>query len=299
MKLVLVVLGSCVCALILFLLIEHSKDLKRKNNSVNNKFKKYELKSSQEKNKGPIDYDIYEMSTKEKIFYTVIAASIIFAIGYIFYRSYIFSFILTPLALFYPRFRTKELINKRKNELCMQFREGLYALSSSLSAGKSIEMSFRDALNDLSILYIDPETYIIKEFEYIIRKIDMNETIEQALQDFSQRSHLEDVNSFVDVFITIKRTGGNMVKIIKNTSDSIGEKIRIKQEIETMVAQKRLEQKILNFVPIALILFLSWSAPDYMSVVFNTNYGRFLMTISVLLLACSYFISRKIMDIEV
>ena len=256
MKLVLTVMGSCIIALLLLLVIERTRNINKKSKTSNIKISNQDQKKLQERSKGPIDYSIYNMSCKERISYTMIAATIIFIVGYIFYRSYTLSMLLTPLSVIYPKFRKKELIKKRKNELCMQFREGLYALSSSLSAGKSIEMAFKDALRDLYILYSNEGTFIIKEFEYIIRKTDMNETVEQALLDFSQRAHLEDVNSFVDVFITVKRTGGNMVKILKNTSDSIGEKIRIKQEIETMIAQKKLEQKILNVVPVDTFSFV-------------------------------------------
>ncbi|MTI47476.1 MAG: pilus assembly protein TadB [Firmicutes bacterium] len=239
------------------------------------------------------------MTIKEKVYYSTLAAIGIFLIGFVFYRSYILSIILMPIGLLYPRIKKRDLINKQKMELNLQFKEGLYALSSSLSAGRSIEEAFRESIKDLSILYPNQDTYIIVEFQYIVRKLDMNETIENALLDFANRSHLDDITSFVDVFIIAKRTGGNMVAIIHNTSNVIGDKLRIKQEIQTLVAQKKLEQKVLSIIPILMIIFISWSAPDYMEIVFKTNLGRLLMTVAVLLLSISYLISKKIIDIEV
>jgi len=43
----------------------------------------------------------------------------------------------------------------------------------------------------LCILYPDPDTYIIREVEYIVRRLEMNETIEDALEDLAKRSHLK------------------------------------------------------------------------------------------------------------
>ncbi len=40
-----------------------------------------------------------------------------------------------------------------------------------------------------------------------------------------------------------KRGGGNLVGIIQNTVRNISSKIRIEEEIQTMIAQKKLEQK--------------------------------------------------------
>lgn len=245
------------------------------------------------------DYDIYRMTAKEKLICILTAGVVIFSAGYIFYRSVILSLLLVPLALIYPRFRTKDIIKKRKNELNLQFREALYSISSSLSAGKSIETSFKDALKELSIQYPDAETYILKELEQINKRIDTNETIEKALADFAARSHLEDIVNFADVFAICKRTGGNLVQVVKNTAEIISEKIDVKQEINVLLTEKRLEHKVLNLMPVLIVLLLSTSAEEFMSPVFTEPLGRAAMTFSLMLFAVAYFISKKIMDIEV
>ena len=125
------------------------------------------------------------MTGKEKIINIIFAAIIIFFIGFIFYRSIIISLLLCPLGLFYPRIKTKNIITKRKTELNLQFKDLLYSLASSMSAGKSIERAFREALKDLQVLYPSSNAYIIAEIEYIIRKLEMNETIESALSNFA------------------------------------------------------------------------------------------------------------------
>lgn len=249
--------------------------------------------------KGLTDYNTYTMTKKEKAFYIVLAAVIIYVTGFIFYRSHVFSALLCPLALLYPGMKKKEIIARRKNELNIQFKDMLYSLSSSLSAGKPVEPAFKEVLKDLAIIYPDPEASIIKEVEFIVRKIEVNETIESALTDFARRANIEDIDNFVDVFYTCKRTGGNMVEIIKNTSNIINDKIEIKQEISTALAERKLEQKVLNVLPILMIVLISASAADYIRPVFTTIQGRVIMTISIMLLGAAYFISRKVTDIKV
>jgi len=246
-----------------------------------------------------IDYNTYVMGHREKLFWMLAAAVVVFSVAYIFYRSVLIALLLTPLSLIYPRIRTKEYISKRKDELNLQFREALYSISSSLSAGKSIETAFRDALRDLALQYPDPNTCILVELEYINRKIDMNETIEAALYDFAERSHIEDIRNFTDVFTICKRTGGNLVQVVKNTADIITEKIDMKQDIKVMLAEKRLERKILNLMPIAIILLLSTSADEFMKPVFTELLGRAAMTAAIFMFGIAYFISGKIMNIEV
>jgi tight adherence protein B len=253
----------------------------------------------QSSSKNLIDYDVYTMSKREWLFNFCLAASFLLFVAYIFYRSILLAVLVIPLAFFYPRLKAKEIIAKRKKELSLQFKEALYALSSSLMVGRSVESAFKESLKDLSLLYPDPQMYIMQEFTYITRRLTMNETIEEALADFAQRAHLEDLDSFVDVFVISKRTGGNIVEVIRNTSTIIGDKLQIKQEIDTLLAQRKFEQKILNMMPLGMILLLTWTTGDYMEPVFTTLEGRLIMTVSVLLLGLAYYLSKKIMSIEV
>jgi len=239
------------------------------------------------------------MSATERILYTFGAAVFLFCLAFVFYHSMFISLAVSCLAVFYPRLRSKELLVKRKNMLGLQFRDALYSLASSVSAGKSVESAFKDTAQELYFLYPDIDSYIVKEFMIIVTRIEMNVTVEEALRDFAERSGLDDIRSFVDVFAVGNRSGGNMVEIIINTSNVIGEKLRIKEEINTMLAQRKFEQKVLNIMPVLLILLLTWSTGDYMTPVFETIFGRMVMTVAVFLLAAAYFISKRITNIEV
>lgn len=246
-----------------------------------------------------VDYNIYIMSGVERLFYTAAAALAIFALCLVFYRNALLSLLPVPLALLYPRLKTRSLVEQRKKELNIQFKDMLYSLSSSLSAGKSVEASFREVLKDLSVLYPDPGTFVIAEVGFIIRRLEMNETIESVLSDFARRAGLEDVDNFTDVFITCKRTGGNIMEVIRNSSSIINDKIEVRQEIDTLLAQRKFEQKVLNLVPVAMILLLSITAYNYVEPVFTTAVGRLVMSGALLLLAAAYFISARIANIKI
>lgn len=246
-----------------------------------------------------MDYDSYSMSFRERLLYTAAAAIVIYFVAYVFYRSFIFSVLLLPLALLYPRLKTRDIIAKRKKELNIQFKDMLYSLSSSISAGKTVEAAFREVLKDLSVLYPEPAAFILVEVHRIISRLEMNETMEAALTDFAERARLEDVENFANVFNICKRSGGNIAEVIKNTSSIINDKIEVGQEVDTLLAERKFEQKVLNVVPVLLILLLSASAPDYMSPIFSTGAGRLTMSVSIVLLAAAWLISARVSDIRI
>jgi len=238
------------------------------------------------------------MTKREYIATVLFAIAIIYCFAFIFYRSHILSLVLTPLALFYPKMRCKKIAERKRGDLKRQFRDMLYSMSSSLMAGKPLESVFSDVRDDLEVLYPDEETPIRKEVGVILRKIALNESVEDALDDLSKRSKIDDIESFCNVIITCRRTGGNLVEIVKNTSNIIGDKLEIKQEIDIMLAARRFEKNILNVMPIVMILVLTFVAGDYIEPVFTTVTGRMVMTASVLLMLISWFIAGKITDIK-
>ncbi|MBU9724249.1 type II secretion system F family protein [Bacillus alkalicola] len=240
------------------------------------------------------------MKKHELVFYSFVGIILMFILGYIFYQNMIVSIVFSAVGLFLPKLMKKRLMQKRKNELSKQFQQALFSLSSSLIAGRSIENSFLEVSNDLKLLYPDPNTYIIREFDLINTKVANRETIESAFEDFSERAGIDDITNFTDVFITCKRTGGDLVEVIRRTSTLISEKIEIQQEISVMVAQKKFESTALSIMPIMMIALLGNVAGNYMDPLFVfPGLGPIVMTIALGIIVFSFWVSQRIMNIKV
>lgn len=261
---------------------------------------KIEEKSNREIESHLVDYSVYRLTFKEYLFYAIVSGGVFFAIGYLFYESFIVSFILASLGLVFPKIQKKKLLEQRKEKLKVQFKEAIGSLSTSLAAGRSIENGLKEVVSDLYLLYPDPNTYIIREFEIINRRIENGETVENAFRDFSLRSDIDDIINFANVFITCKRTGGNLVEVIRRTSDIISEKIDIQQEVAVMIAQKRFESRILSVAPLGMIILLKYSAGDYLAPMYDwASNGPIIMTVCLAILGAAYWLSQKIMNIKV
>ncbi|MBW7453901.1 type II secretion system F family protein [Paenibacillus sepulcri] len=243
------------------------------------------------------DYSVYHLSRRQFILAAAVGWALMFAAAYLFYRSVIVALILSLAGLIAPRINRKSLLVRRRVRLTLQFKEALYSVTSSLAAGRSVENAFVTALDDLKLLYPDPDTEVLVEFEIIRTRMAYGEPLEHALEDLSQRAGIDDIAQFVDVFATCKRSGGDLVEVIRRTSQTIGEKLDIQQDITVMLAQKRYESRIMMAVPFVFLAFLGFSAPDYMEPLYG-GIGYVLLTVSLLLLLLCYWIMTKIMDIR-
>lgn len=246
-----------------------------------------------------MDYNIYNMTKLERLKYGCIGIIGFFFLSMLFYGQIMVAILVSVMGLLYIPYKKKVLITQRKKKLKEQFKEGLYALSSSISVGKSVEIAFIDALNDLKIIYYDEETFILEEFGYIVRKIAMNDSIESALLDFALRAEDEDITNFTNVFITAKRTGGNLVEIMKYTTTTINEKLEIMENINVLITGKKYEQKILALLVPFIVIYLHVFSSGFLDVMYNTLRGRIAMTIALILYLVSFIVSKKVVDIEV
>lgn len=244
------------------------------------------------------DYNRYCYGVGEWLFYALIGVAVTAAVGWVFYHNLTVLVLASLLGLFYPGFKKKRLIEKRRNIMRLQFKDMLYYLGSSLSAGRSVEQSFVQVYSALKNLYPNEKSDIVRETDFILRRIQMNENIETLLKDFANRSGIEEIHHFADVFSVCKRSGGNLIEVIRTTSQMIGERIEIKQEIETGLTAKKQEQRILTLAPVAMVIFISKLSGEFMDPLFSTETGRVIMTLSLIMIGVGVVISNRIMDIR-
>ena len=261
------------------------------------------------------NYRVYHMSMLEKILTFAVAFVAGAFVGYLFYGgigkdefgepttiTYILNILIPSIVgiiagyLFLP-IRTKSIIEKRKSELSHQFRDMLDALNVSIGAGKNVSDSFVSVYDDLKVQY-ESDAFIIKELEIIISGIRNNIAIEEVLEDFGNRSAIDDIKSFANVFKISYRKGGNIKDIIRNTHSIISDKMEITEEIETLVSSNKLEQKIMIVLPIALIGVIKMMSPEF-AANFVTPTGLISTTISIAIYVIAYFIGKSVLDIKI
>lgn len=244
------------------------------------------------------NYDIYSFSIQEYLRFIIEGLLVVLILGYLFYQSIIGVIILSPLIILYLRKKRTELKEKRKWQLNIEFRDGISSLSAALSAGYSAEHAFAEAIKDLKRMY-PKGAMIIKEFTYLVNSIQMNITVEKALADFGERSGIEDIKNFAEVFYTAKRTGGDLINIIKSTSNLISDKLEVKREIMSMIAAKKFEATIMKIVPLGILCYLSLTSPGFLDPLYHNIFGILIMTFLLGVYLYTYQVINKIIDIKV
>ncbi len=247
----------------------------------------------------PLDYKKLELSFKQTIaFYsaTILAGLII---GWIFYDSYVIGLLIgVALCSLEGEYRAY-LIDKRKKELILQFRDFLYSLSSSVSTGRSIRQGIYESYDFWKGTY-DEDDYIMIELKSFITKMEKsNDEDIELLEDFAIRTGLKDVGDMALMCKICKKTGGNLPKALAECSDIIGDKITLEKELHTIMSQKRFEGYIIALAPIGLMILMKILSPQYLEPLTQSNTGHLICTFALGLIISAWYVIERVNKIEI
>lgn len=244
------------------------------------------------------EYELYDLSKKEWLIYSGQGILYLALLTYVFYRNLSVFLLLVPFGGCYPLLLKKTLKKKRLETLRLQFKDAILSVASGLNAGYSVENAFAGALRETERIH-GKNSMMAEELRLLLRKTRLNQTFEMALEDFADRSGLEDVRNFSDVFLAARKSGGELMKIIARTAEIIGEKIKIQEDILTMTASKRMEQRIMSGIPFLIVFYIEVTSPGFFNILYKTLIGKVIMTMcaGVYLVSCQT--TRMILEIEV
>lgn len=218
--------------------------------------------------------------------------------AWLYYRSAWALPVLAPFWIWKYKNMERDCISKKKKEFLTQFREMIQSMASALNAGYSVENAVRETQKELQLLYAK-ESVICREMSIIVRQLRVQIPIEQILEEFAERVRMEDVKNFSAVFSAAKKSGGDMIAIIRNTVDQMSGRIEVKREIDTLLAAKRYEFQVMSMIPYIIIAYMSLSFPEFMSCLYGNVIGIGVMTICLVVYMCAYVLGARLIDIEV
>jgi tight adherence protein B len=223
------------------------------------------------------DYKKYVFSRREWMGSILEGMALNGLVAWLFYDTWIAMIPGGVLVFFYIREKKRVLIQRRRERLRKDLKEFFGALIAALQTGRSIENGFVEALKDLK-RYSGEETDLVEELKRICAGIGVGESLEKQLGDFADRSHLEELEYFAEVFSVAKRSGGNIVGIMKNTLRMLQERMEAEAEIRTVLAEKQMEFYIMCVIPLGMMFYLRISAGNLVNCLYGTFTGVIVMT---------------------
>ena len=244
-----------------------------------------------------MNYQIYKLTPKEHLRCLGMAAGLSACIAYLFYDSG-WGMLLFPVLYIILMKRYEAAGRERvQDQLAKQFLDVLRTVSASLLAGYSMENAWREAGKEIASLYGE-DSLMGRELSEINHSVNLNIPLEKLLENLAERSGNPDIASFAEVFAFAKRSGGNFVTIMEGTANHIRARYDTEREIQVLVASKRLEQKIMNAMPMLILAYLKVTSVGFLDVLYRNPTGMLFMSGCLIAYGGALTFAEKILRIR-
>ena len=220
------------------------------------------------------------------------------AVSFLFYRSVIAFAILLPGFFAFRKMMKRERLERSASLMRQQFLSAMQLVTVSMQAGYVPENAFRDAYDELKRMYGE-KAPVVDAFGRIRTGMELNRPLEELLTEMGELSGVDDIKSFAEIFSSVRRSGADMLRIVRNTAESIRRKEETLREIEAVLAGKQLEQRMMSVIPMFILGYVSLTSPGFLDVMYHNVAGIIIMSVSLAVYAAAVIWAGKIMRINI
>ena len=190
-----------------------------------------------------------------------------------------------------PPYFVNRKMARRLVQFESQLSEALVMISNCLKSG----LTFQQAMGNIASEMPDP---ISREFGRTMREINLGSSVETAMANLAERVKSTDLSLAVSAIQIQRQVGGNMVELLDNISETIKDRIKIKNEIKVLTASGRTSGMIIGLLPLGLAGVLMLINPEYIASFFSSQMGAMMLVTGAVMESIGFLAIKKIVSIK-
>lgn len=187
-------------------------------------------------------------------------------------------------------------LRRRKKQRLRTFEEQLPDAVDMLVSAMRAGYSFQAATQFIGTEMPEPAG---PEFARFYDEQRLGIDVRSALLNVQGRLDSQDLKMFVTAVLIQRETGGNLTDVLQNLADLIRQRIAMRGQIETLVAEPKMSARFLALLPVVVVMVLSVVSPNFMSPMLSSGGGRLALAIAAVGVVVGYGIMMRIADVDI
>src|SRR5262249_50070404 len=179
--------------------------------------------------------------------------------------------------------------SRRQKAFDDQLPDLLMTMGASLRAGHTFRQSLQAVVEESA----EPAS---KEFNRVLVETGIGRPIEQALFDVARRLGSRNFDYLVSAVSIQREVGGSLANLFDIVSEAVRQRQQFVKKVRGLTAMGRTSAYVLVAMPFFLAFALSLINYAYMKPLFTTYTGRFLIIITLVMMAIGSLILKKIVS---
>ncbi|MDD5155272.1 MAG: type II secretion system F family protein [Candidatus Omnitrophica bacterium] len=224
---------------------------------------------------------------KKRLLLLSLSPFVVSGAGFLLFRNIVGLVAGFILGVFVPNVMILIATRIRIKKFQGQLVDSLTMLTSSLKAG----LSFVQAME---VLCEEMPPPISQEFNLVLKENKLGVSLDESLKKLRKRMPLEEVNLLVTSILIARESGGELTKVFGRLTDTIRNNIKLKEKIATLTLQGKLQGLVMMVLPFVFTYFVYKQNPDHFTVMLETDMGRMLIILAIVLQIVGIYLIKKI-----
>lgn len=242
--------------------------------------------------------DFFQMTALENRYLLGRTIFAVICLDYLFYRSIWALLPLFSVGFGYYQIEKRFFCQRKKEAAREQFKELMLVTATGQKAGYSAENAFLSSYQDMKGLFGE-DSSVCRMLRILKSGRENNYSFPELWKQIGSRMDIPEIIEFAQVYEISQKSSGNMASVMEKTADIIIHKIEAEKEIALLLSARRLEQKIMNVMPFAIMLYISITSPGYFHGLYHSLAGVLIMSGCLFIYLLAYVLSIHIISIKI
>ena len=184
------------------------------------------------------------------------------------------------------------LVERFRNGFLAQMPDILDTITRASQAGVPVSQAIRN-VGDIYTWPAGPE------FKRISQNLQLGNDMAVVLDEAELRIRVADF-SFLCVCLLLQReTGGSLTGTLNNLAAVIRERRDLRLKAKALTAEARIMSKVIAAIPFVILVMLWFLSPDYITVLFKTSQGHFILGLAGVMLTIGLLLVNRMAKLRV
>jgi tight adherence protein B len=165
---------------------------------------------------------------------------------------------------------------RHKSLLIRQLPDAIQMLTSCLKAGLSLNQAFTVMVEEMS----GPA---VEEFGYVVKSLRVGVSLEEAFLAMHKRVNAEELGFIFSAILIARETGGDLPTVLTKLVDTLRDRRKLKESIDTFTIQGRAQAFIMSMIPIFFVGMTLQQDAHHFDIMLQCTPGRIALGVAVVL----------------
>jgi tight adherence protein B len=194
-------------------------------------------------------------------------------------------------ALGLPRWILGKMTKRRQTKFIDEFANSIDIVVRGVKSGLPLNEC-------LSIISRESPQPVGGEFAALVEQTRVGVPLADAFERMMQRMPLSEVKFFAIVIAIQQQAGGNLSEALGNLAGVLRDRKRMQAKVKALSSEAKASAGVLAALPFIVMALVYISTPDYMSVLWTTKMGKFMMACSAIWMTFGLLTMRKMINFK-